>query len=71
MVFYLGQNGESQYYPAEDIGCDDEQSDVSMTKEVTICRCPYCGGQAYLLGSLGKLEWYRCQDCGIEFNKSK
>jgi len=29
--------------------------------------CPECGGQAYSMGSLGNVVWFRCQDCGMEF----
>ena len=27
-----------------------------------------CGGLWVFLGSLGVLDWYRCQDCGLEMN---
>lgn len=30
--------------------------------------CPICQGQSVFMGTLGKLDWYRCQDCGMEFN---
>ena len=30
--------------------------------------CPACGGPGVELGALGKLKWYRCRNCGIEFN---
>lgn len=30
--------------------------------------CPICGGEAVVLGSLGYITHYRCQDCGIQFN---
>ena len=30
--------------------------------------CPKCEGEAVPLGALGKLMWYRCRDCGIDFN---
>ncbi len=31
--------------------------------------CPLCGGEGVSLGGLGNLAWYRCRDCGIEFNR--
>jgi len=33
--------------------------------------CPVCQGEVYLLGVLGRLVWYRCQDCGIEFPRER
>ena len=30
--------------------------------------CPICTGQGIYLGTLGRLQWYRCRNCGIEFN---
>jgi hypothetical protein len=30
--------------------------------------CPLCSGFGYLLGVLGRLAWFRCRACGIEFN---
>lgn len=32
--------------------------------------CPACGGPGVPLGGLGKLMWYRCRDCGLDFNTS-
>lgn len=34
--------------------------------------CPACGSpeRAYL-GGLGSLEWFRCRDCGMDFNRKK
>lgn len=31
--------------------------------------CPACPGQGFLLGRLGRLNWFRCRGCGIEFKK--
>lgn len=31
--------------------------------------CPSCGGIGAPLGALGFLQWYRCHDCGIDFNR--
>lgn len=33
--------------------------------------CGLCGGEAQPLGTLGKLTWYRCRDCGIDFNREE
>lgn len=30
--------------------------------------CPACNGTGLSMGVLGQLEWFRCQQCGIEFN---
>ena len=31
--------------------------------------CPVCPGRGMPLGQLGRLRWYRCRDCGIDFNR--
>jgi tRNA(Ile2) C34 agmatinyltransferase TiaS len=31
--------------------------------------CPVCPGHGMPLGQLGALRWYRCRDCGIDFNR--
>lgn len=31
--------------------------------------CPSCGGYGSKLGALGDLQWYRCRDCGVDFNR--
>ena len=33
--------------------------------------CPVCDGESFCIGALGDLEWFRCKDCGIEFNISR
>lgn len=30
--------------------------------------CPACDGPGTLLGKLGKLDHYRCRNCGMEFS---
>lgn len=30
--------------------------------------CSICNGIGVYLGTLGRFRWYRCRDCGIEFN---
>jgi tRNA(Ile2) C34 agmatinyltransferase TiaS len=37
--------------------------------EVEHATCPACGGEGFQLGSLGKLEWFRCFQCGTDFYK--
>jgi hypothetical protein len=32
-------------------------------------RCPLCPGHGVLLGRLGQFRWYRCRDCGWDFNR--
>lgn len=29
-------------------------------------RCTCCGGPLMLLGTLGRLTWLRCRDCGVD-----
>lgn len=31
--------------------------------------CSACGGPGFLLGVLGRLRWFRCRNCGIDFNR--
>jgi len=28
-----------------------------------------CGGIGIPMGTLGNLEWFRCQDCGLDFSR--
>lgn len=30
--------------------------------------CPACGGIGLIMGYLCNLAWYRCQNCGMQFN---
>ena len=30
--------------------------------------CNHCYGDLVFLGCLGKMYWYRCRDCGMEFS---
>ena len=32
-------------------------------------KCPLCRGAGVLLGTLGLLKWFRCRQCGMDFNK--
>jgi hypothetical protein len=32
-------------------------------------KCPMCSGPAMLLGVLGLLRWFKCRNCGWEFNR--
>ncbi len=31
-------------------------------------QCPTCGGDGVPLGTLGKLDHFRCRHCGMQFN---
>lgn len=33
--------------------------------------CPCCEGYGVPLGALGRLQWFRCRQCGAEFNQAK
>jgi len=30
--------------------------------------CPFCAGEGMFLGLLGRLLWFRCQNCGGEYS---
>lgn len=30
--------------------------------------CSMCGGPGLLMGTLGKMQWYECRDCGMQFH---
>lgn len=47
------------YDEYEDLGCD-----VAIEEMID---CPVCGGDAAEMGCLGRLMWYRCVCCGVEF----
>jgi hypothetical protein len=36
-----------------------------------MAKCPMCKGPGVLLGVLGLLRWFRCRDCGMDWNKRK
>ena len=31
--------------------------------------CPVCAGDGVPLGTLGRLRWFRCRDCGVNFSR--
>lgn len=31
--------------------------------------CPVCSGDGVPLGTLGRLRWFRCRDCGMNFSR--
>ena len=31
--------------------------------------CPECNGPGVFMGSLGRLDWFRCRNCGMEFSQ--
>jgi DNA-directed RNA polymerase subunit RPC12/RpoP len=47
---------------------DGEEADALL--EGDYIECPACGGDAYLLGALGRVKHYRCRNCGIDSSKS-
>ena len=54
---------EDMFIPTEDIDAVSETLDVLMEEQ-----CQMCGGPGQYMGRLGHLHWFRCQDCGMEFN---
>lgn len=47
---------------------DDNESNLDFSFEQEPPSCTMCGGPGAYLGALGRLEWFRCVNCGIEFN---
>ncbi|HOJ04973.1 MAG TPA: hypothetical protein PK916_13325 [Bacteroidota bacterium] len=45
----------------------DEEDDIILEETEF---CPACGGDAYEMGNLGILMWYRCQYCDMEFARN-
>ena len=29
-------------------------------------KCPFCGGEARIIGSVGTVFWVKCKECGAE-----
>jgi len=46
---------------------DEDELDYINNQEY----CPVCDGESVLMGSLGRLNWYRCVNCGMEFNQER
>lgn len=42
---------------------------MSITYSPHLPTCPACPGRGMVLGKLGRLRWYRCRDCGIDFSR--
>jgi len=47
---------------------DDEEADANLDGDFH--ECPACGGDAFPLGTLGRVKHYRCRQCGIDSSKS-
>ncbi len=45
---------------------NEEDSQMEDEIEEEPPACSVCGGELYVLGALGKLMWFRCQNCGME-----
>ena len=49
-------------------GVDRVPAVIRKTRELSSKPiCPTCGGPLEYMGTLGKKEWYRCRNCGMEF----
>lgn len=48
-------------------GCPGEHEEVWDCGDCQ-ATCPACGGEGVELGTLGRLNWKRCRDCGMEFH---
>lgn len=33
--------------------------------------CGICGGWLYVLGELGRLVWFQCRDCGMQWSQDR
>jgi hypothetical protein len=60
--------GAQHFAIAEDGYPTGEQYDPSDDYP-TVVECPCCGGPGVELGTLGRLEWFRCRDCGMDFQR--
>ena len=47
---------------------DEEMELIYEEEGQDYVECPLCEGIGGLMGQLGNLVWYRCLNCGIEFN---
>jgi len=54
---------------AEENPSDDNSSDEDSEVSNPSAQCPACGGTGVPLGQMGKLTWYRCEGCGMDFNE--
>jgi len=43
-----------------------DTSDLSVPQFDEPVFCSACEGQLFPLGSLGKRDWYRCRQCGLD-----
>ena len=50
---------------------DEEMELIYKEEEQDYVECPLCGGIGSLMGQLGNLVWFRCLNCGIDFNVEK
>jgi len=46
----------------------NDEADVADIEEVHP-ECPYCGGEPFVLGILGRLLHLRCRFCGLNFSR--
>jgi hypothetical protein len=57
-------------YEADDLELNDLDAVADRYEEeadYVAAACPVCGGQGALLGDLGRLTWFRCVACGMDF----
>lgn len=64
---------DTRFYDAEDIDTHEDTRgpvDVfgrdSEDFDAVVDGCLACGGELTLLGSLGRLTWFRCRACGLD-----
>lgn len=48
-----------------------EREDVEEEEFFEPINCPFCGTMCNLLGTLGRLTWYRCPHCGTEVHADR
>jgi len=39
-----------------------------LDEDNLITCCPVCDGPGIFLGALGKMQYFRCRDCGMDFS---
>jgi hypothetical protein len=45
---------------------EEEQDDMVLG---VLAYCPACAGHGFPLGQLGRMFWWRCQQCGTDFGQ--
>ena len=59
-------------FETESLDSQGEETSSLIVDATDIDFCPICNSNGIrFLGTLGKLQWFECIDCGMEFNEHK